>query len=681
MPMSVCRVRPRVLLPFFVTAFLTALIPLAGGCTTPPMLVRATAYDIRVNLDPASNHLEGQTALQLTRVADTPRLRGPVVVAFELNPALNITAVDCDSAGVRAHTTEPKKIEDPEDHEGPIPTIHRITLDQARAEFTMTVNYEGTLYQDPSAGEKRGEIHNFAMSAHVGTNGIYLSDSGGWYPTPTLPEETAPENALAAYRLVVDQLPGIELLAGLEPAPTHDEDGAHTWVSARPLAGIALTGGRRVRLTAEHAGTRIHALVSPGKEAIGEDLLDCARQCYDRYIPLVGPYPFREFSILESFFSSGFAFPGFTQLTPVILNDKKPYWRHGYLDHEFLHNWFGNGVYVDPHDGNWCEALTSYCANLFGYELDGDAAGARRQRRNNSHFLSRLKPEKDKPLGTFGLKEGAERGIGYDKGCMVFHMLACKIGPDAFWAGIRRLTTERMGKFINWDDLKACFQAGTKEDLDPFFEQWVRTAGAPQLAIRSATYDSAAGALELTVTQGETEFALDVPIRIYQSEQSYQDVLVRVRAPEEVVRLPVAAPVLVELDPDYHVFRKVPPEQMLPTSSLTRYGKKLVILRPDGEVWKNYDLVASDFEGGNKSENTTRLAVAEVTADALRDTGVLVLGAAVKHPVIRELLARAGCPVSWDEAGFRVGDQTYDRPGQAVLVTVRHPDDPKWGIT
>ncbi len=683
MPISVRRVRPRVLQPFFVTAFLATLVLSAGGCTTPQMLVRATAYDIRIDLDPASNHLEGQTALRLTRVADTPPLRGPVVVAFELNPALDVAAVDCDAAVVKAHVTAPKEIKDPQHHEGPIPLIHRLTLDRPAREFTMTVSYAGKLYQDPSAGEKRGEIHNFTMSAHVGTNGVYLSDSGGWYPVPALPDEAAPENALADYRLVLDRVPGMEFVAALDPAtdaPGHD---TLCWKSARPLPGIALTGGQRLRYSAAHDGICFSAVISAEKESFAADLLDCAKQCYDRYVPLLGPYPFREFTVLESFFSSGFAFPGVTQFTPVILNEKKPYWRHGYLDHEFVHNWFGNGVYVDPHDGNWCESLTSYCTNLFGYELDGDSAGARVQRRNKCHFLSRLKPEKDKPLGTFGQKDGADREIGYDKGCMMFHMLAFKIGPEAFWAGIKRLTTQRMGRFTNWDDLKACFAAQTDQDLEGFFEQWVRKSGTPLLAILSAKHDPAGGALELDISQGETEFALDVPIRIYQDDDNhYRDVLVTITSPEQVVRLPAGtAPRFVEVDPDYHLFRKVPDDQILPTSGLTHYAKKLVIIRPDAEVWKNYDLVASDFEEGNKAENTTRLTVAEVTAEALCDTSVLVLGTAVNCPAVQDLLVRADCPVSWEETGFHVGGKVYDQPGQAVFVTMRHPDDPKRGIT
>ena len=74
--------------------------------------------------------------------------------------------------------------------------------------------------------------------------------------------------------------------------------------------------------------------------------------------------------------------------------------------------------------------------NYYGYVLDGDEAGARKERRNQSNFLSSIEPDEDKPLGTFGLEDGAGRGVGYMKAAAVFHMLERRIGADAMFAGL-----------------------------------------------------------------------------------------------------------------------------------------------------------------------------------------------------------------------------------------------------
>lgn len=215
--------------------------------------------------------------------------------------------------------------------------------------------------------------------------------------------------------------------AGAAPGATPGAtSGRLHWRSPFPLDGLVLLGGPLQHSKREHGGIQLNALLAPGKAAVGDDLLTASAEVLDRYQPLIGPYPYRDFTVLEAFFSSGFAFPTCTQIAGNQLSEHKQYRRHGYLDHELLHNWWGNGVFVDPGDGNWCEALTTYLANYAGHVLDGDAEGARKQRRNYSSFLSALPAEDDKPLGTFGHAGGAGRGIGYEKGAAVFHMLSAR---------------------------------------------------------------------------------------------------------------------------------------------------------------------------------------------------------------------------------------------------------------
>ena len=274
--------------------------------------------------------------------------------------------------------------------------------------------------------------------------------------------------------------------AGLESVES--ADGRLRWKSPFPLDGLVLLGGPLERYTRVHDGITLHAVVAPGKAAVAEDILAASAEYLDRYQPLIGDYPFSEFTVLEAFFSSGFAFPTCTQIAGSQLSEYKQYRRHGYLDHELLHNWWGNGILLDPDDGNWCEGLASYMGNYAGHVLDGDEAAARKQRRNHSNFLSAIEPDEDKPLGTFGLEDGAGRGIGYQKGAAVFHMLERKIGQDALHAGLRTLTEEQMGKHIGWETIREAMERASDQDLEPFFEQWVRRGGAPQLAMTRAEW-------------------------------------------------------------------------------------------------------------------------------------------------------------------------------------------------
>ena len=372
------------------------------------------------------------------------------------------------------------------------------------------------------------------------------------------------------------------------------------------------------------------------------------------------------------------------------LSVRKQHRRHGYLDHELLHNYWGNGIYVDPRDGNWCEAFASFGGNYYGYVLDGDEAGARKQRRNQSNFLSSIKPEDDKPLGTFDHEGGAGRSIGYSKGAAVLHMLERQIGTEAFFAGLRRLTEDRMGKFANWDDIRTAFEVESGRDLRSFFDQWVRRGGSPALALTGADWRPGADELTVWITQGDTDFVLDVPLRLHYGDHSV-DVVVTIdeRTDKAIVPCKTTGLTAVELDPDYHVFRKLKPSEVMPTSATTKRATTLTIVVPSSELSAPYQQVVDDFTEAVKGpaddpkpdRQVNVVPADQVTAEDLADAGVLVIGDAVRSEVVADLLRRSECPVTWTESGFVLEGQAYTDPGHAVFLTVHHPDKPENGLT
>lgn len=636
-----------------------ASLILAGavGCEAPNLDVQPLRQSLEVTLDPNSHRLEAESTTVL-RAALTAE--GRWIVRLELNEALPIDRLEVEGATLRRWRME----------EGD-PARVRLVLEDPSETITLSMSYAGTLKQDVAAGEDAEEIHNFAVSAHVAPEGIFLEPGGHWYPTPVLPDTIEPARTLTHFELSVEPIEGFELVAGAERLPGE----SHRWKSSFPLEGLVLLGGPLERHSRVHDGIELHAVLAPGKAAVAEDILDASAEYLDRYVPLIGPYPFREFTVLEAFFSSGFAFPTCTQIAGVLLNERKQYRRHGYLDHELLHAWWGNGIYTDPRDGNWAEGLASYGGNYAGHVLDGNPDEARKTRRNFSNFLSDIDAQDDKPLGSFGLDDGAGRGIGYSKGAMLFHMLERKLGSDAFAAGLRRLTAEQLGRHANWETLREAFEAESGEDLATFFEQWVRRGGAPELSLVSAT------ATEVTISQGETVFELDVPLRLYFGER-HDDVVVSISEREQTVALPTTArPTAIELDPDYHLFRKLEPEETMPTSGLTRADDRLLIVLPAGDLAEGYATVRDSFRRAVEDDDGS---VTEVTVDeleSLAETSLLVLGNAVRHPKVAALLARTRSPVRFGDGSFTLDATEYDQPTHATYFTVHHPDDAGRGIT
>ncbi len=661
----------------------------ASGCVTSapaPMRLRTLQYDIHVSLQPATHELTGVAALTLSRDEPATPPADTLEVALGLQRDLAITRVSGTNARVSdwgTRTTAAK--------EGELASVHHVTLGEVANEFTLLIEYHGTLVQDVQAGERPGQIHNFEMNAHIGTKGVYLAGGGCWYPT--LQTSTAGGNVdeLARYRLTVEPVSGMELVAGAEfDKEESAKTGDLTWVSKYPLDGLTLVGGPHVikRRNAGGVSLALHyAQPSAGPpdqamERNAELFLDAAAKYVQRYQPLIGPFPFDEFTIVENFFSSGFAFPHFTLLSPRLLQMGPRALMHGYLDHEMLHAYWGNSIYVDPTDGNWCEALTSYAANHYGYILDGDAAGARKYRRNACNAFTQLKPDEDLPLDTFGDEDGAGRTIGYNKGAVVFHMLARRVGQENFWAALRRLTDGYTGKYASWQTFQRLFETQSGADLTRFFQQWVRQGGAPFLTLEQAQWDEESHTLSITVDQGRPAFDLRVPLRLLYELGPPRDIIAAVDQPVTTVQVVVdAPPTSVELDPDYDVFRRLRPGEMLPTARLTTAGTKLLVVTASEQLSPFYETVISRFSGRGDSKDVTRRTVDQLTPSDLESGAILILGDAVRDPAVSALLRRTDCPVTWFDGGFRIEGEAYDDAEQSVLCTVHHPDVAGGGIT
>lgn len=658
---------------------------LAGsGCATAPRItVVAERYHIDVQLDPASSRINGRTTLDVVRHDDSAVSPDqPVTLELLLHPDLDITSIRVSGVDL-ASTLLTRPAPDESAEESPpvefSPRSHFVVIERSFDSASIFVEYSGRLHQDVSAGERPGEIHNFQMRAHVGEDGIYLAD-GYWYPQPG---PGRAEATLADYALTVAPVQGFTLAAsGERDDRMAAQTGRLAWRSPYRLEGMALVGGEHEVHAGEHNGLRLALHLKPEQAAHAAGLMAALKKYLDRYEPLIGKYPAAEYTVVDNFFSSGFAFPTFTLLSSAVIDmGERSQNTHGYIDHEMLHSWWGNGIHVDPDDGNWCEALASYGANYYGFILDGDSEEARRKRRNFSHFLSRIRPEDDKPLGTFGREGGAGRSIGYDKGAMVFHMLAWTMGQEAFWSAMRKLTADFTGAYASWEDIRRVCEAESGKNLTTFFDQWVRRGGAPLLMIEEARLNSADQKLLVTISQGAAPFELRVPLRISFGER-VEDFMVTLTEPRQIVEVPVSGtPTSVELDPDYHLFREIPPPLILPTTASTKSGHAFVSITPSGEAATAYEQIqsnfANSFEPGEKIEATA----GGVEADVFAERCVLVLGEAVFDPYAAAFLSAIQFPVQFVQGGFVLDGREYRDPGDAILATAAHPNVPGGGVT
>ena len=137
--------------------------------------------------------------------------------------------------------------------------------------------------------------------------------------------------------------------------------------------------------SAQGQAVHLATYLFPDDVALADEYLDATVKYLDAYVPLLGPFPFGQFAVVENFFASGLGMPSFTLLGSGSI--KRHYTQPYALGHEIVHSWIGNSVWNRPESGNWVEGLTTYLTNYYWHELVRDDRQAREQRRTGHHHL------------------------------------------------------------------------------------------------------------------------------------------------------------------------------------------------------------------------------------------------------------------------------------------------------
>ncbi|MHC4211550.1 MAG: M1 aminopeptidase family protein, partial [Planctomycetota bacterium] len=603
---------------------ITALTTLAGVLAASPIVEH--------------QHLEVALAPDAHTAAVTSRLRarGAGELRLRLIEQAEIAQLLLDGA--------PADFDRAPDAQEPRVSILTVTLPGPRSE--LLVRYGARFVEDVAAGERPGEIHNKSVEAHVGPDGIFLADGAAWHPLP-LAADGRP--ALHAMAVDVEPLEGWAIVASGDPVAHLQsiDEPVWNWRTPRPVDGMALVGGQHELYGRLHASPRgpveVVMHVPSGHKALAPMFVDAACTYLDLYTPLLGPFPYKRFSIVENFFSSGFAYPGFTVLGPRVVGMAPRSLMPGFLDHELVHNWWGNGVYVDPDDGNWCEAMASLCANYFRRIVDeGEEAGLVYRRGTLMKLSSDPESLDDGPLGAFGRDEGPDRFVGYDKGAFFFIMLgrlysydADRAADEVPWTSLRRFAEIHMGRRADWADIQEAFETTIAPEkvpgwLDDMFALWVREHTVP----KTIPGDPA---------RARAEFAA-------QFERGWHVVPEATGGGRDGF----------EIDADFTLYRILPPEQVIPTVVGTTGAGGLAV-------------------EADRSRPAVEAFLGRLEPDPAGEN-LLILGGEMVRPRA-DLIERTSDPIRVGDGSFTVGGVTYDAPSQTVLHTMQYPGRPGRFIT
>ena len=395
----------------------------------------------------------------------------------------------------------------------------------------------------------------------VSGQGAYLSPQAYYYPrgNDELMQFRVIANIPSGWHAVSDgnltydnETPDFTIQSWLNP---YKVDGL-TFMAAPFVVGEAMADSIRVRCYFFEEDTSLF-----------ETYLPATTRYIQMYSDMIGSYPYSDFKVTENFFPTGYGFPGWTLLGQEVL--RLPFIVMTSLGHEVLHNWWGNSVYVDYDRGNWCEGLTVYGADYLYKERRSPDAARDYRKDILKQYKSYVNAENEFPLRKFTSRSSSyERTIGYNKAMMVFHMIRQEIGDEAFWSSWRDVYAEYIEQEISWEEWIKAFEKRAGVSLAHIVPEWIDRTGAIELSLKvnSSSYDAATDEtrIDMTVNQpGDESYTVQVPYRLA-GDQVVEDQL-RLEAAESNYILTFAGQYSsLELDPDYHLFRHLYPQEIEP---------------------------------------------------------------------------------------------------------------------
>jgi hypothetical protein len=458
---------------------------------------------------------------------------------------------------------------------------------------TITLHYTARLHPFAKTADPRSPFG--PAGAVAGEEGSYLPASSGWY--------LQLNTAKFTYRLSLDMPKGQK---GLVPGRLLKEQQRRDHYQAvfeftHPAEGIELLAGpynikERQIIQKNNKVLRLRTYFHPEIAELAPDYLASISTYIELYNNWIGDYPFTEFSIVSSPFPTGLGMPTLTYLGIDVL--RLPFIRFSSLGHEVLHNWWGNGVYVDWRRGNWSEGLTTFMADYTYTEQQGPDA-ARAMRASWLRDFAAIPAGQDQALENFSTRShSASQSVGYHKAAFLFFMLRDTLGTETFDAGLRQFWRTRQFSTSSWIDLQNAFEFGSGQKLDWFFEQWLTRKSAPGLTLRDVEVSRRsdnAYQVSFKLAQTAPAYRLRVPVVLTTASGKQQHLVELSAIQTSYVLKSEKRPLSLALDPDFQLFRRLQPGEVPPIlrQAITDPATVTVIASHDNALIQTAKLLAN----------------------------------------------------------------------------------------
>jgi len=368
-----------------------------------------------------------------------------------------------------------------------------------------------------------------------------------WLPCNDHPSDKAPVEFIVTapshYQVIANGLNIKESVLPNHLKITHwrEEVSLPTKVMVIGVADFAIAQAGTVK------GVPVYSYVYPENKERGFKDYAYALKIIPFYDKKIGAFPYKKLANVQS----KTMFGGMENASAIFYSERSVGQPgvESLFAHEIAHQYFGDAVTENSWKHVWLsEGFATYMTNAYTeytYGADSLKNAMGQQRENIFAFENkRLTPVIDSTVTDNFMQ--LLNANSYEKGAWTLHMLRRKIGDDAFWKGIQNYYKTYSGGNAGTDNLQVVMEKSSGKDLKVFFDQWLRRAGHPQLAVKWQ-YDETAKILKIQVDQKQA-LAYNFPLEFAVNGQKQTLVI---EQKNTTLNMPMGIkPTSFKLDPD-----------------------------------------------------------------------------------------------------------------------------------
>jgi hypothetical protein len=326
-----------------------------------------------------------------------------------------------------------------------------------------------------------------------------------WQPTPFVPWHQPFFNEAGYYRVKV-RLPCGQKIAHTGSL-TGDRDLGAGWrelsIQTGPVRDFAFLCSGLYAVyeneieVAPHTPVKVRSVALPEHEFYAREMLRLAGEALEAYSKWFGPYPYPEFTIVESYFG----WNGNECSTLVMIDERvfaMPHLGESYVQyliyHETCHQWWYNVVGTNGYCETWMdEALATY----FSHRLLNEKVGKGDVLLKWPPWLEWMPNIRRDDYRSYGMYGSFARGENapvvqpmekyghlvslfsncYDKGARIVGMIEDRLGPPAFLGFCRTVYQRYQYRILRVADFQKELEAYTGKSWQEFFHDWIYGAG------------------------------------------------------------------------------------------------------------------------------------------------------------------------------------------------------------